>query len=67
MKLEKKITWNAGPSSSKFKQFFYSSISTHETAERHTTEDLNSQLHRWDGQTPYSCVLLMSFINGVFP
>lgn len=58
---------NVGPSSSGFKQFFYLSVTTHETAERHTTEDLNSQLNLCEGVTTHSCLLLISFVNELFP
>ena len=48
-------------------KLFYLWVATRETAERHTTEDLNSLLHRCEGVTPHSCLLLMSFISEIFP
>jgi hypothetical protein len=37
-------------------KLFYLSVATRETAERHTTEELNSQLHCCEGVTPYICI-----------
>jgi len=50
----------------KVQAIFYLSVATLETAELHTTESLNSQLHRCEDVTPHSCLLLMSFINVIF-